>query len=399
MLDRANSFYCPVGRHPARGWILLRRYDYNLLSKYSTTLQLNISNAGGPFNVAPLNKLSIVNAQCVTRGLSTDPSALYLVEITDRRGILCNNYMDFPLRKSYNIRSQAYPETFMLESMNDYDQPHPSAGSKTTWTWTTMIEDIWDEMSTHLGSFPGLPFAPIGTPEGFFLQGVSAWTALNDILDTLGMTVACNLVDSSPYTIVKIGQTDAAFTVLRLLYTTNGNLEDDLEWIDAGAGRVPGTIIVLFRRRNNVYGTEETTPYRNDAMAEQWVMGDHYAVSITVGTGGVGKHYIWSDYTVRADDNSNVMGADATYATRIAIERSYQYLRKIRWIGTTADLIPTSGTSMEQTYTGALPFRTGSQVDGIAWTQDYSNQAWQGWKTKIVRGPLPPFPEIYGGQK
>lgn len=388
MLDRANSFYCPVGRWPSRGWILMARGEYDLLTdKYSTALRLDIGDTAAPDNVLPLEKLSIVQAQCVTSGLKADLSAIYLVEITDARGILQNEWVKFPLTASYNIRVPGYPQTFYLSSMNSYDQPNPSAGSKTTWTWTTMLKDIWDQMGTFLGAWPGLPSPlPSGTPEGFWFPGVPAWTALCDVLDYLGLTVACDLTKASPFTIVSTGATDATFDRLTEKYLTN--IEDDLEWIDTGAARVPKTVKVLFRRRNSVYGTEETVAYRNDVMAKQWAMVPYHTVSVDAPSKfskAVGTHYLWSDFTVRYDDSSDDVDADVTTAQTIAKERVTQYFAKI--------YSQTAGY-MSRTYAGALPFATGSQVDGVAWVQDYRDQSRHGWRTKVVRGPSPPFPEV-----
>lgn len=389
LLDRANSFYCPSGRWPSRGWILVSRSGYDLLSKYSTTLQLNIGDTSRLNNVATIKNLSIVQAQCVTRGLVSDPNAIYLVEVTDGRGVLYNKWFQFPLTAKYNIRVPGYPQTFYLESMKDYSVESGYPDSKTTWTWATMLKDIWDGLGTFLGAWPGLPYAPAGTPEGFWFTGVPAWTALCDILDYLGMTVAVNPTSSAtPFTIVSSGVLDPTFVLSLLRYLPN--LEDDLEWIDFGAARVPKTIKVLFRRRNSVYGTEETVAYRNDIMAQQWAMKPIYTITVTAPAdfaSAVGTHYIWSDFTVRYDDSSNPLSADVTTAQTIAQERVTQYFRKISRL--------TDGFST-RVYAGALPFYTGSQVDGVCWYQDYSNQARQGWKTKVVRGPDPPFPEIYG---
>ena len=98
-----------------------------------------------------------------------------------------------------------------------------------------------------------------------------------------------------------------------------------------------------------------------------------------------GTHYIWDDFTVRYDMNNTALTADTTIANTIAEERLTQYFAKI--------YRQTAGY-MTQTYAGALPFATGSQVDGICWYQDYRGQDRQGWRTKIVRGDEPPFPEI-----
>ena len=383
-LERANSFYCPAGRWPCRGWILLDRNNYDKLDRYSTAFQLNIGATGGVDNVSTLKNISVVQAQCVTRGLASSKEALYLVEVTDGRGILCNQWFQFPTTSAYNIRVPGYPQTFYLNSMNDYAALSPPA--KTTWTWSTMLQNMWEQMGTFLGAWPGLPSAPAGTPEGFWFTGVPAWTALCEILEYLGMTVACDLTQASPYTIVTQDATDFSFTTSLNRYEAYGNLEDDLEWIDVGAARVPKTIKVLFRRRNSVYGTEEAVAYRNDVMAQQWSMTPYYEVSVTAPseyTSAVGTHFLWSDFTVRYDDSSNPLDADITVARAIAAERVVQYFRRI--VG-----------FMSKTYSGALPFATGSQVEGVCWTQDYSNQSRQGWKTNIVRrGGGVPWPEVY----
>lgn len=390
-LSRTNSFYVPTGRYPSRGWILLARSDYNRLDTYSTALQLNIGNITQPggasvntsVNVGTLKNLSIVQAQCVTRGLASDPSAIYLVELTDGRGILANQWFQFPITSAYNIRSPAYPQTFHPGSMNG------GAGG-TTWTWSTMIGDIWTSMAPLLGTYPGLPASAgvSGTPEGFWFIGKPALPVLCEILDHLGLTIACDLTSAtSPFTIVDDGASDPVFTALQTRFLTN--LEDDQEWIDTGAGRVPKTVKVLFKRRNSIYGTEETVRYDSPY---QWDMASFYSVSITAPatfSSASGTHYIWSDFTVRYDQDSNPLSDDVATAATISAERVGQYFDKI--------YSRTSGY-MSQTYAGALPFTTGSQVDGVCWYQNYQDgyngQSRQGWKTKIVRGPCPPFEEI-----
>lgn len=367
-LDRANHFYCPAGRWAARGWILLARSDYDLLDPYSTSLQLNLGDSLNSDNVSTLKNLSIVQAQCVTRGLASDPSALYLVELTDGRGILHNQWFQFPTVSAYNIRAPAYPDTFHPASLN----------SGATWTWSTMLQDLWTQMVARLGAWPGLPYSPAGTPEGFWFTGVSAWTALCGILEHLGLTVACDLTRTSPYTIVKQDAADAAHAVRTAKYLTN--LEDDLEWLDHGAGRVPASVRVLFRRRNSVYGTEETV--RLDL--PQWDMATVYSVSVAAPAsvaGGVGVHHLWSDFTVRYDMDGSPVAADVTTAVAIAAERAAQYYASIN-----------PGNYVARTYAGALPFVTGSQVDGVSWCM---GDEWGGWRTQVVYGPAPPWPELW----
>lgn len=357
-LERANSFYCPVGRFPSRGWILLPRFDYDELDHYSTSLELELGSL-------LLKNVSIVQARCVTRGLEGD-DAIYLVELTDDRGVLWNRWFQAPTLSVYNVRSPAYPNTFY----------------GTTYTWSTMVQDLWTQMPT-LGAYPGLPTVPTGTPENWYFHGTPAWTALCDVLDSLGMSVACDLTLDSPFTIVNSGAADAAFSALQTKYLPN--LEDDMEWLDVGAGRVPAIVYVLFRRRYEYYGTEETV--RSDAF--QWTLDPFYSVAVAAPAffnGATGKHFLLDTFTVRRDYSGTNNAADVATAATIAAERVTQYFGRV--------YSATDGF-LSQTYTGALPFTTGSQVDGVCWAQDYYDQKRQGWKTYIVRGESPPWPGVW----
>lgn len=375
MLERANSIYIPSGRWPTRGWILLARSDYDKLSKYGDGFQLNIGDTTNPNNIGTLKNLSIVQAQCVTRGIASDTSAIYLVELTDDRGILHNKWFKSPLTAIYNIRAPAYPQLFNSSSLN--------AG--VAWTWTTMLQDMWGKLNTLdggnvLGPWPGLPSVPTGTPEGWWFVGVPGWYALNDVLEYLGMSVVCDLTKASPFTIVNSGTADATFTALQSKYI--GDLEEDLEWIDFGAGRVPKITQVFFRRRNQIYGTEETV--RRDS--SQWQVTPYYSVLVSAPaqfSSAVGVHFMWSDFTVEYDTDGNPLAADVATATAIAADRAVQYYSTFTY------------GFMSQVYAGALPFITGSLVDGVLYYQDYSSQKRQGWKTEIVRGLYPPWDNIW----
>jgi len=251
-----------------------------------------------------------------------------------------------------------------------------------------MLEDMWNQVNTFdggniLGPWPGLPSTPTGTPEGWWFLGVPAWYAINDIIEYLGMSVSCDLTQGDPFTIVNLGNTDNVFTNLQKQFT--GQLEDDLEWIDAGAGRVPLNVSVLFKRRNQYYGTEETI--RNDDF--QWQMTPALAVIVpapSMFSHAFGSHYIWSDFTVQYDIDNNPIAGDVTTADAIATERVAQYFQKIYF--------QTEGF-MSQVYAGALPFTTGSLVDGVRYYQDYSSQKRQGWKTELVRGLYPPWDNVW----
>lgn len=338
-LEKANSLSCPLGREAATGWVLLPYYEYAELDAYSTSFQLTADEL-------ILSNLAIRRAQCVSTGLITDPNALYLIEITDRRGILSNRWFQYPINAQYNMRAPAYPQLYYSGSLN--------AG--VAWTWSQMIENLWPSL---LGTFPGLPTVPANTPENWYFAGVPVWKALNDVLDHLGMAIAYG----TSYTIVNQGVTDAAFTALQTLYAPN--LEDDLNWLDEGSGRFPKTVIVYFRRRQEQYGQEETV--RRDG--SQWSSTPLYAISVnTAYTDGVGYHYLHDDFTIRVDYDGVELAADVATATTIATERVTQYLRTI-------------DDTMTQVYAGALPFYPGSKIDKVCWKQKD-----RGWQTTIEMG-------------
>lgn len=363
----ANSLYCPSGRTPARGWILVKRADYDLIRGYGNAFRLVVDamDQSGPSTVT-LKNLVIVQARCVTRGIAADPAAIYLVELTDQRGILANRWFNFPTKTYYNTLAPAYPTLYYSGSLN----------SGTAWTWSTMISDLWTQMVDFLGAFPGLPSSPTGTPTDWNLPGVSAWTALNAMLDHVGMGIAVDLTSATPYTIVSLGATDATFDTYTTKYA--GYLQEDLEWIDVGSGRVPGTIKVCFNVKYEYYGTEETV--RRDG--SQWLTQQPYVVSGSAPatfTGALGTETLFDDFVVRLDVDGSPVAADVTTAAAIAAERITQYF----------DLIyaRTSGY-MNRTYAGALPFYAGSQVDGVCWREDFRLR--QGWQTQILRGDLWP---------
>lgn len=356
-LALANSLYVPIGQASTKGWILLKRKDYDAIRGYGNTFQLATTSL-------TFKNLVIVQARCVTTGLLGDPNAIYLVELTDQRGLLVNEWFQNTTNSYYNVLAPAYPTLYYANSLN--------AGSP--WTWSTLVGDLWAKCQ-FLGTYPGLPSTPSGTPTNWAFPGVSVWRALCTILKQLGMGVSCDLTLAAPYGIVALGGGDSAFDTLTTKYASR--IQDDLDWIDSGSGRVPGTVVVYFQRINVNYGTEETV--RRDSL--QWSMNAVYSVSIsapTFFTGALGTHGMYDDFRVRYDNDGNPIAADVATATAIAAERVQQYYD---------DIYSRTSGYMNRTYAGDLPFYAGSQVDGVYWSQDESTR--EGWKTQIFRGAEP----------
>lgn len=367
-LEKANSYYSLGGSWPDVGWILLDRKSYNQLNSYSTSLRLVIDDyVNSPVTIS---NLTIVQARCVTRGLAADPNAIYLVQVTNSIGVLYNQWFQYPVNAQYNVRSPAYPDEYYTATLN----------SGTAWTWSTMLSDLWEKVPTLLGDYPGLPSTPTSTPDNFVFIGVPLWEAINDILDRLGFNTAGNYPNM---TIVAPGATDSSFSTLQTRY--DKYLEDDMEYIDTGSGRVPSVVTVFFHRRNEVYGSEETV--RRDSL--QWQTTPVYSVNVAAPatfTSAAGRAFIWDSFTVRYDEDGFPLAEDTGLASTIATERVTQFFRTI-YRGTQG--------MMKKTYAGALPFTTGSLVDGVRWYNSGmlgKDDDYAGWRTEIVRGYL--WPEV-----
>lgn len=393
-LRLANSLYVSGGRWPARAWVLVRRGDYNLFNLYATNFQLVINDLRQAQQPLTFKNLAIVQARCVSRGVAADPDAVYLVELTDRRGVIDSPWFSAPTESFYNVLAPAYSAA--TSTHDRYYQG--SLNSGTPWDWNGMVGDLWGQLSLYLGPYPGLPVTPEGTPEGFTFIGVSCWEALNKVLCLLGLSVAVDLTNANPYTIVQGGAADANFAALTTLYA--GLLEDDMEWVDGGSGRVPGSVVVYGHRRNEQYGTEETV--RRDLL--QWSQAPFYSVTVPAPaafSAAAGQHHLWVEMTVRFDADGNPNAADATAFAAVAAERVTQYYQEV-FRGTQG--------YMRRTYAGALPFATGSLVDGVCWHMDFTPQRPRspgepplgvGWRTELVRmtGNAPAWEEVARGRR
>jgi hypothetical protein len=362
-LALANSYYSMAGRWPDVGWLLLDRASYNLLSPYSNTFKLII----GDFINQPvtISNLSLIQARCVTRGLARDPNAIYLLQVTNNEGVLYNPWFQFPLSAQYNVRAPAYDGQYYSGSTN----------SGTAWTWDTMVADIWSRAASLLGNYPHLPITPTGTPENFIFIGVPLWEALSHLMDYLGLVISGNFPN---FTIVVAGSADPVFTALETSYIPY--LEDSMEYLDVGSGRVPSQIVVYFHRRNQFYGSEETV--RLDSL--QWQTTPLYSVTVAAPTQfsqAAGTAYMWADFTVRHDMNGNPLAADIATAATVAAERALQFFNNI-YRGTQG--------FMRHVYAGCLPFSTGSLVDGVRWFNTgmlgTNDDKWCGWRTELIRG-------------
>lgn len=357
---RANCLYVPAGRWPAQGWLLMRRADF--LNLNTAAAQSLVVNDGVHGNVT-FNGLYVVQARSVTEGVPDDKDAVLLVQVTDSRGLYFNPWYQLGTTSQYNVIAPAYPNEYYELTMD----------GAAAFKWTRMVRDLWLQMPL-LGSYPGLPVSPNSTPENWSFPGLPVWLALNEVLDQLGCVVSANLSAASQYGIIAAGSADATFTAFE-----NANVaEDEYPFIDSGAGRAPGTLVVYFHRRNRYYGTEETVARTTG----QWQTSELYSVSVTATAAGFpsfnsnpGVGFLWSDYTVEFDENNSPIASSLAGAVTIAVDQAASYYALIQ-----------RGTSgmMDRTYTGAQALGTSGQIDGVRWYQ-HGNM---GWRMQVIRGFL-----------
>lgn len=354
-LEYANSYYSLSGLWPDVGWILLDRGSYSKLNPYATNLSLHIDST------VVVSNLTVVQARCLTRGLASDSNAIYLIQVTNGIGALYNQWYQTSVNVQYNVRSPAYPEMYYSSTLN----------GSAAWTWDQMVGNLWGLAPLQLGTYPHLPITPSGTPENFSFVGVSLWEAITRILTHLGLTVTG---DFPALGIAVSGAADATLAAQQVKYAAAGALEDDMEYLDGGSGRVPGSVVVFFHKRYQYYGTEETV--RRDAF--QWQGTPAYAVAVSAPaqfSSATGSAHLWSDFTVRHDQDGSALAADVATAATIAAERVAQFYK---------DIFRGTQGYLRQVYTGALPFTTGSLVDGVRWCMRARDGG--GWRTEIIRG-------------
>lgn len=186
----ANSYYCPRGVEPGRGYILMRQADKAKLP-------------GGYMALRMFDGTQSIVAQCsITRYTTLFASlddannitddTIYLIEVQDKRF----NYTYFPSKhgtftKSYNIY---LPYARMKDGATDttdqaYNYYPSTLNSGSLWTWTTIFNDVWPE-----GSPPSIPAeAPTGNiPFCIKFFGANRMRVIGTLLNHLGCELVFN---------------------------------------------------------------------------------------------------------------------------------------------------------------------------------------------------------------
>lgn len=120
----------------------------------------------------------MVQTRRLTPGTPEDGKSLHLVELADKR-LLVAQFSDTG-NLQMNVRSYAQAADYLTGTGGH--------------TWSSAVSNVWNTMSSVLGSFPGLPAqaSPDGVPENLRLIGMNAWRALDVLLRQLDCTVSYN---------------------------------------------------------------------------------------------------------------------------------------------------------------------------------------------------------------
>lgn len=250
---RPNSFINPRGVMAGRGFLLLDRAsldDLDVNVTHDLVMSLDTSEslgaiAGQSWSITH-KTLHIVDSLCITPGLRADPKSCYLVEVADRRRIA----QQVPINASYNHRQRA-PLT------DDYYSGSLNGGS--AWTWSEMVEDVWDTVGL-LGSYPGLPFTPDGTPENFLFWGMYALDALGMVLARIACTLKLD-TQADTFSIVQLCDADLETDTEATLTTRDKLRILDDDRVTPDYGRFPESVSVFFPVRGEEPTTTGASPF------------------------------------------------------------------------------------------------------------------------------------------
>jgi hypothetical protein len=348
-VGKVSAFTLPLGREPGRGAVLMVRSDLDSLDQNSFQQLVWTSD----FDTLTIQSLIITRAIALNKALTTDPNALFMVELADKRHVFPFSSID----SQYNVRMPAPsaltgPSLYYPESLN----------SGALWTWDTMVGDIWDELPDDAGTAPSLPYTPNGDPDGFRFIGVSAWHALHAVLDKLQVAVSYDPIENE-FSFVRLGTTQSGLSDSLDDLLEAGRLLYDFDPTESDLARMPETIRVFFRRQEALndeafaHGTEDDT-----SRSGNWESSPSISKDVATGVSGVAAGSVlpvWDDLPALVDDagtNTN-SGALVTRANEVAqniearITTSDASQRK-HFSGITKDILP------------------GSEVDSVAW-QDF----------------------------
>lgn len=306
-LNKANSYYCPLGPEVGIVHVLMLKRDLDKLDlnqQYFLEFGL-IDNNGAVFKQTIYGPFTIIKAFCTSPGFNNDPDSAYVVEAVDRRYLAKN----IPINLQINIFA---PDSLAVYPYANKVFPYykNSLFSGAPYTWTQAIKTIW-ETNGKLGAFPGLPYVPPGFPENYQFIGVDSYDALNVLLAKIYCALRYDPINDE-FSIVLIGSD------IDNLATAEANNDKyvihDKYPVQSVRGTIPEKIRVHFNKRHQYYGNEVTTVSNSG----QWVTDSFVFKELPLNVPGFEADttkIIWDDLAAIVDKNGVVLN-DAELVTK-----------------------------------------------------------------------------------
>jgi hypothetical protein len=384
-IGKANGYVCPIGPEPGIGYALLLQSDLDNLD-ISTPYSLTFTSSS---DSAELGPLYIVNATQISGGAAYDPNSVYLVRLADVR---------MPARLSsitvqINVRCPAPPRTSTAGSSSALEYYIGSLNSGAVYTWTAAIEEIWNAIGALSEyDYPGLPYSPNGTPEGFNLIEVNAWQVLNDMLARIGCVFVYDPVGDDCQ-IQQLGQEQFD---LDFWLADAGIVIDDAAPYTGPTCIAPYTIRTCFNRVEQNYGTQADTPRDETAEGTASAPGnfatDPYQKvdNVTDIEGAVAGTILtlWDDLTAIAKFDGTILNSSAL--TSRATERTNNWVADYN----------VSYPFFRQVYSGVQEFLPGTQLKYVYWRNFGVGRSMKNGKGCVTEiGCYPGLPKITDAQQ
>jgi len=296
-----NSFYSALGRNPGYAYLLLDKASLDSLNlKTGLTLKFSWAEEGNAATTVNIYGLRLLRATALyAGGGEADDTTPFLCLFVDARA----EQIFSTINDQYNVRCPTHPTT-----ADAYYHDTLNSGSK--WTWQTLLNDIWSNLPTSVGT-PQLDGAFTWTeqPEAFRFLGMSAWDAYNTVLGSIVHDIWYDPTTSGgEYPIHDMRGEDLAFVNLE------ANPDDLIHYAmpyNYGLDTfLPEKLEVFFPRVDDEHGSE------NDAFKEathNWITEAVYGVEVNTNaqhtlTGT--KLAVWNnhpaeyDYSATTPDNA-----------------------------------------------------------------------------------------------
>jgi hypothetical protein len=170
---KVNVYRTSLGLEPGVAKLLMSQRDIEQLVRTGDIDRPHVLEwSSGKSPPVKLKDLYVERWKRIYPAAEDDHASALMVDLVDKRGILKR----IPVDKRYNVYECPCGEVLATTK---------NAGS--LWTWSTMVGDLW-AVSSALGTFPGLPFTPHGTPSNFVFEGMTLFEALTHVFTRLSVS-------------------------------------------------------------------------------------------------------------------------------------------------------------------------------------------------------------------